>query len=75
MLKSKLEFFGKGGDVSTGKAFTKTSYRGLVQVGSRDSLRRMALAIKRIDKRRKTQRLDLTGLCGKLIKFVTPNLL
>ena len=40
MLKSKLEFFGKGGDVSTGKAFTKISYQGLVQVGSRDSLGR-----------------------------------
>ena len=49
--------------------------RGPAPVGSRDSLRRTALAIKRIDKRRKTQRLDLTGLCGKLIKFVTPNLL
>ena len=56
MLKSKLEFFGKGGDVSTGKAFTKTSYRGLVQVGSRDSLRRMAL-VKRIDKRRRRERI------------------
>ena len=32
------------------------------------------MAIKRVDKRRKTQRLDLTGLRGKLIKFVTPNL-
>ena len=31
--------------------------------------------IERIDKRRKRQRLDLTGLRGKLIKFVTPNLL
>ena len=56
MLKSKLEFFGKGGDVSTGKAFTKISYQGLVQVGSRDSLGRMALA-KRRDKRRKRERI------------------
>ena len=29
----------------------------------------------RIVKRRKRQRLDLTGLCGKPVKFVTPNLL
>ena len=50
-------------------------YRGPAPVGSRDSLGRTALAIKRIVKRRKTQRLDLTGLCGKLIKFVTTNLL
>ena len=48
---------------------------GPAPVGSRDSLGRTTLAIKRIDKRRKTQRLDLTGLHGKLIKFVTPNLL
>ena len=32
------------------------------------------MAIKRIVKRRKTQRLDLTGLRGKPIKFVTPEL-
>ena len=49
--------------------------RGPAPVGSRDSLGRTALVIKRIDKRRKTERLDLTHLHGKLIKFVTPNLL
>ena len=55
--------------------FLNLFYRGPAPVRSRDSLGRTALAIKRIDKRRKTQRLDLTGLRGKLIKFVTPNLL
>ena len=47
--------------------------RGPALVGSRDSLRRTALA-KRIAQQR-VQRLDMTGLHGKLIKFVTPNLL
>ena len=51
------------------------TYRGPAPVESRDILRRMALAIERIDKRRKRQRVDLTGLHGKLIKFVTTNLL
>ena len=59
MLKSKLEFFGKGGDVSTGKAFTKTSYRGLVQVGSRDSLGRTASAAERNRERDKERILQL----------------
>ena len=48
--------------------------RGPAPVGSRDSLRRTALA-KKIDKRKKTQTFDLTGLRGKLIKPVTPGLL
>ena len=48
-------------------------YWGPAPVGSRDSLGRTTLA-KRIAKQR-DQRLDITGLRGKLIKFVTPNLL
>ena len=48
-------------------------YQGPAPVGARDSLGRMALA-KRIAQQR-DQRLDLTGLRGKLIKFMTPNLL
>ena len=55
--------------------FLNLFYRGPAPVRSRDSLGRTALVIKRIDKRRKTERLDLTHLHGKLIKFVTPNLL
>ena len=46
---------------------------GPAPVGSRDSLGRTALA-KRITQQR-NQRLDLTSLHGKLIKFVTLNLL
>ena len=57
------------------KPRNKPTYWGPAPVGSRDILRRTALAIGRIDKRRKTERLDLTHLHGKLIKFVTPNLL
>ena len=52
-----------------------TAYRGPALVGSGDILRMTVLAIERIDKRGETQRLDLTGLHGKPIKFVTPNLL
>ena len=48
-------------------------YWGPAPVGSRDSLRRTALA-KKIDKRKKTQTFDLTGLRGKLIKPVTQGL-
>ena len=48
-------------------------YQGPAPVGARDSLGRMALA-KRIAQQR-DQRLDLTGLHGRLIKFVTQNLL
>ena len=48
-------------------------YQGPAPVGARDSLGRTALA-KRIAQQR-DQRLDMTGLHGKLIKFVTPNLL
>ena len=44
-------------------------YWGPAPVGSRGSLGRTALA-KRIDKKKKTQRFDLTGLRGKLIKPV-----
>ena len=49
------------------------TYWGPAPVGSRDSLGRTALA-KKIDKRKKTQTFDLTGLCGKIIKPVTPGL-
>ena len=51
------------------------TYRGPAPVESRDILRGTALVIERIHKRRKRQRLDLTDLRGKLIKFVTLNLL
>ena len=43
---------------------------GPALVGSRDILRMMALAIERIDKGER-QKLDLTGLRGKPIKFMT----
>ena len=49
-------------------------YQGPAPVGSRDSLRRMALAI-RIAKQRFIRCSIITGLRGKSIKFVTPNLL
>ena len=49
------------------------TYWGPAPVGSRDSLRRTAVA-KKIDNRKKTQTFDLTGLHGKLLKPVTPGL-
>ena len=49
-------------------------YQGPALVGSRDSLRMMALAI-RIAKQRFSRCSIITGLRGKSIKFVTPNLL
>ena len=55
------------------KLIRKSCYPGPAPVGSRDSLGRTALA-KRIAQQR-DQRLDMTGLHGKLIKFMTPNLL
>ena len=50
------------------------TYWGPALVGSRDILRMTPLAIEKIDKGER-QRLDLTGLRGKLIKPVTPGLL
>ena len=51
-----------------------SDYWGSALVGSRDIFWKTTLAIERIDKRER-QRLDLTGLRGKLINFVTPNFL
>ena len=45
-------------------------YQGPAPGGSRDILRMTALAIERIDKGER-QKLDLTGLRGKPIKFMT----
>ena len=52
----------------------KKVYWGPAPVGSRDSLRMMALVI-RIAKQRFIRCSIITGLRGKSIKFVTPNLL
>ena len=55
------------------KAFLSDQYKEIEENNRMGKTRDLFKKI--IDKRRKTQRLDLTGLRGKLIKFVTPNLL
>ena len=50
-------------------------YQGPASVGSRDSLRRTALEIRIAKAKRFIRCSIITGLHGKSIRFVTPNLL